>query len=150
MSNVIVHMATNHFLAVDSSSPAAGDPVKILPFSHGTSVYAFWEVINVNGGQFISLEKYPSLFMDLNASSPEEVLDKTGLVINSTPNFANSNLWSTANLPTIISLCGSFKVIDEGSAPEAVVWRPLLTDNQEWVITTFNKLEGKIDPSLLS
>ena len=149
-NNLIVNKTSGSFLAIDSSDPEAGDVVQILPLSFGKKVSAYWVINTVKGGQNITLQNSPKLFLDLDANSEKNVINGTRLVVNSTPNFANSNLWSIADIPqAIISLCGAFKVLDSGETPYSQVWQPLLNAHQEWSITSIQQLEGKIDKSLL-
>jgi len=153
-NQMIVAMNNNQLLGVDPTATTDGATVELFPLSVGKNIYAFWTITDVNGGQKIALQSKPDLYLDLKATNLTDVKNGTRLVISAKSRFPNSNIWSTQNKNVIISLCGTFLVLDSagGNPPGPQVWSALYNTNQQWNITSlkaFADHEGIIDQSLL-
>jgi hypothetical protein len=141
---VIAHLGTHKLLAAKGKNPRAGDQVIFYDFGHTPpgDYSTYWEVNNVPGGQQIVLQNDPTLAISIrgnnaNGSVLELAPASSGESIN--PN----QLWSTADLPTIISLSGHFLAMDsDGINQQPQVWDPLQNDHQKWKIDTFAAIKA--------
>lgn len=142
---MIVNQLKNVYLAVTDSTPTSGSEVKMLVIGapQSSTVAAFWNIAAVSGGYQISLASNPNLYLDIDATSAENVKNGTRLLVAATAKFFNSNLWTVGQLaapslgkPNQIeseATAGDF-VIDAGDWPASKVYQDENNTNQQWQI----------------
>lgn len=153
MSSVLIYnVSANKYLGVDSQNPSNGSIVELVSIDKGKQVYALWQIKNVPGGQKIVLQNKTELQLDINADRVFEERNGTGVIVTRDARYRNSNIWSTDDLPQIVSQSGQLKVLNvnaPGSSNDVSIWTQAFNENQKFKIINLLDVEDNIDTSLI-